>query len=149
MDHGYPLDWCNRFERECGKPAADAYCLSKGYDQASTFAKRRSEKKTLCIGDHALCDPSLHGCDTFDWIYCKSSKYEDPTEHGNALDWCYRFERECGMPAADAFCRSKGHQQATAFPKRRSSESTRTIGDHATCDPNYHVCDTFDYIKCR
>ena len=32
---GFRLDWCRWWSKDCGKPAADAYCVSKGYSRSS------------------------------------------------------------------------------------------------------------------
>eukprot|EP00585_Thalassiosira_rotula_P022096 CAMPEP_0196223722 /NCGR_PEP_ID=MMETSP0912-20130531/47259_1 /TAXON_ID=49265 /ORGANISM="Thalassiosira rotula, Strain GSO102" /LENGTH=95 /DNA_ID=CAMNT_0041502839 /DNA_START=22 /DNA_END=306 /DNA_ORIENTATION=+ len=46
--HGKLLDYCLRFGSECGKPAADAYCAQRGYDEAISFPKRRAyDRETL------------------------------------------------------------------------------------------------------
>ena len=35
---GHRLDWCKHWGRECGKPAADLFCLESGYAGASQWA---------------------------------------------------------------------------------------------------------------
>lgn len=70
--NGYSLDWCKTFANSCGKPAADAFCRDKGHLYALKFAKKNKMKvKTMCVGDHAVCDPRHHGCDSFSFIICK------------------------------------------------------------------------------
>ena len=106
----------------------------------------------MTIGINAICHTNYHGCDTFDYIVCrrKEEKFWSPEEHNLKLDWCRKFERECGKPAADAYCKSKGYSYASSYPKTQSpDELTMTIGDHAVCNPQFHGCDTFNYIVCR
>jgi hypothetical protein len=70
--NGYSLDWCKTFEHDCGKAAADMFCRKNGHLYALKFAKKNNMKvKTMCIGDHAVCDPRHHGCDSFRFITCK------------------------------------------------------------------------------
>lgn len=69
---GYRLDWCRIFERDCGQPAAKAFCKSKGYKISVSFSKENDfKKKTMTIGQNSICDPKYHGCDTFKWIKCR------------------------------------------------------------------------------
>lgn len=67
-----PLDWCKFFESQCGKPAADRFCQLQGYSEAKDYRKRAytGSAETICIGNHAECDPRHHGCDTFRYITC-------------------------------------------------------------------------------
>lgn len=149
---GHALDWCRLFERECGKPAADAFCKAEGHEEATSYPKKRSwSEETMCIGDNANCDPDHHRCDTFNYIICRRSEqtFRDPREHNRALDWCKNYETSCGKPAADAYCQSKGLTEASSYPKRSwYNRETMCIGNHAVCDPDYHRCDTFRSITC-
>jgi len=35
--NGSPLDWCREYGRNCGKPAAEAFCKSMGYKKVASF----------------------------------------------------------------------------------------------------------------
>ncbi len=70
---GYLLDYCLRFEIDCGKPAADYWCYLKEYDSATDFQMRgplplRTFTKLPATGE--FCDTAVHRCDTFNYITC-------------------------------------------------------------------------------
>ncbi|MCW5198554.1 hypothetical protein VU06_02255 [Desulfobulbus sp. F3] len=88
---GYSLDWCRSFERDCGKPAADAFCQQLGHVDALSFSKKNNPGvATMTIQDHAVCNPQHHGCDSFNVINCreKSANFIQPQYRGYRLDWC-------------------------------------------------------------
>lgn len=65
--HGLRLDWCLNFRTGCGKAAADAYCKSKSYGEATDYPKRRTyTDETLTLEDQATCTPAHNTCDTFE-----------------------------------------------------------------------------------
>ena len=149
--HEKLVDYCLTFETDCGKPAADVYCKEKGYGEAIDYPTRRSyDEETLTMEQHATCTPAHNVCATFDYITCrvKEQTFYDPLEHDRALDGCYEFESSCGEPAADAFCKDNGYSEASEYSQIVSEEETMTIGDHAVCDPEWHSCNTFEYITC-
>jgi hypothetical protein len=69
-----PLDGCLYFARECGEPAATAWCASKGFAKATTFTGFRNVPQTSIIGDGSVCHtgPTV-SCGTFTSITCGSS----------------------------------------------------------------------------
>lgn len=173
------VDYCMKFESDCGKPAADAYCVEKGCDEAMEFPKRRSHLSfdygptfhvsfllpsfgNLCpaswltyililAANYCRCSLEHNICDTFDYITCRVTKqtYYNPTEHGRALDGCYKWGLGCGQPSADAFCEDRGYSRALEFGEVEEEEvETMTMGDHAVCDPLWHDCGTFSFITC-
>mmetsp|Transcript_27273 Transcript_27273/g.56864 ORF Transcript_27273/g.56864 Transcript_27273/m.56864 type:complete len:209 (-) Transcript_27273:49-675(-) len=150
--HGKLLDYCLRFGSECGKPAADAYCAQRGYDEAISFPKRRAyDRETLSLEQLSTCSPAHNVCDTFDYVTCLVTEqtYKSPMEHGRSLDSCFKFESECGASAADAFCEDRGYARAKEYALIVATEGeTMTIGNHAVCDPRWHGCNTFTYITC-
>ena len=141
----------------CGKEAADLYCKHHGFQQASAFAKATDigdKHKTRVMTTGAVCDQKI--CDGFAKITCvKPSNivFQKPMHPsgGNRLDWCLTWATDCGKPAADAFCKAKGHAQGSAsFSKAvdiGDKHKTRVIGTGAVCDQK--VCDGFAQITCH
>lgn len=83
-----------------------------------------------------------------------SKTYYGPSFENYMLDWCRVWETECGKPAADEFCKSKGFRNSTGFkilPKAGDfGIQTKTIHDGRVCitGTNHGVCDGFSYITC-
>ena len=150
--HGKLLDYCLTFKNDCGKPAADAYCAEKDYGEAVYFPKRRTyDRETLTIENHSTCTPEHNSCDTFDYITCKVKEqtFENPREHDRPLDGCLKYETQCGLPAANAYCKDKGYSKAIEYSQIEVQEGeTMSLGDHSVCDPKWHGCSTFSYITC-
>lgn len=150
---GYALDWCRVFENDCGKGAADAYCQAKGHLKAASWLKRNHPGvKTMTIGQNSICNPQYHQCDTFSSIQCvkKEVTFIKPMYKGYRLDWCRVFENDCGQGAAKAFCQSKGYNTLVSYAKANNlSVKTMTIGQNSICDPQYHHCDSFNWVKCK
>ena len=68
---GYRLDWCRLWGRQCGRPAADAFCRRQGFARASQFAIAHDighRTPTQIIGSGQVCDRRL--CDGFNRIVC-------------------------------------------------------------------------------
>jgi len=70
---GNRLDWCLDWATGCGKPAADAWCQSKGYGGGSSdfsmAANIGASTPTRLIRTGALCDQGF--CDGFAKITCE------------------------------------------------------------------------------
>lgn len=62
------------------------------------------------------------------------------------LDWCRVWGSECGKPAADAFCQSKGHPGAAGFQEAANIGNTAIISSKALCTAP--SCDGFSAIEC-
>lgn len=63
-----PLDVCREWATNCGKPAADAFCASKGAGVAAKFNVAQNSPPTVVIGTRQVCrDPS---CDRITWVQC-------------------------------------------------------------------------------
>ena len=63
-----PLDLCKEWAKDCGKPAADAYCASKGAGVAAKFNVAQNSPPTVVISTKQVChDPS---CDRITWVQC-------------------------------------------------------------------------------
>ncbi len=151
--NGYGLDWCKTFEHDCGKPAADLWCQKKGYPRSTTFTKHfRAAFQTMTVGNNAICDPRSHHCDSFSSITCQDAVVTivQPKYHGYRLDWCRVFEGECGAPAANQFCQKAGYAGVHSFGFQGPVNTpTMTVGSNAICDPRFHRCDSFSFVRCR
>ena len=64
---GARLDWCLQWSASCGKPAADAYCRSRGFAGAINFSQQRGVGATRLISGGA-CNGST--CAGFRHIPC-------------------------------------------------------------------------------
>jgi hypothetical protein len=67
MLRGYRVDHCLHWGRECGEPAASAWCQAQGYARATQWQVAPA-KPTLVIGDGAVCN--LDGCVAFTSVTC-------------------------------------------------------------------------------
>ena len=63
------------------------------------------------------------------------------------LDFCREYGSACGKPAADAFCRQKGHPDASRFQISEDIGHTAIISTGAICDDP--SCDGFTKIQCN
>ena len=71
MQDGYRLDWCLHWGRECGRPAANAWCVRKGYSYARSQIIARdigARTPTRVMGDRKTCSDA--DCDGFAEIVC-------------------------------------------------------------------------------
>jgi hypothetical protein len=78
------------------------------------------------------------------------NRYVNPVIGEFRLDWCLKNGRDCGKPAADAFCRFWGMNEAASFSKAENigaNEPTREILDGALCEKP--SCNGFSDIVCR
>lgn len=77
------------------------------------------------------------------------SKYNEPTIGGWRLDWCRLWADQCGAPAANAYCQTKGYAKTVGFALAKDIGTfapTKVIGTGQTCSgPN---CDGFAWITC-
>lgn len=151
--NNYALDWCKTFEQGCGQPAADLYCQKRGHPRSTSFQMRANVKyQTMTIGQNSVCNPSSHRCDSFSYIDCQetSKTFVTPFLNNYRLDWCKMFEQGCGQPAAQMYCQKQGYAAVENFQQQGAlSVPTMTVGSHAVCDPKFHRCDGFSYIRCR
>lgn len=142
----YALDYCYTLGANCGKPAADAFCRSKGYRQALSFLVRENSPPTAVIGGGNICTHS--GCDRIVSLVCEADAvFRNPEVKGVALDLCARWGRDCGKPAADAFCRSRGYREALDLAVRQNTPPTRVIGTGDVC--NQPACDRIVAVACK
>ena len=154
MHMGDRLDICLQWGVNCGKPAADAYCQSRGYVKSAghTIAQNvGAVTPTRLITTGAKCDQGF--CDAFQTVTCwkpsPTQVFYQPKFMGNRLDICVDWGQGCGKPAADKYCQSKGFAQSAAFSIDYDiglSQPTRLQKTGAVCDQAY--CDGFKAIKC-
>src|SRR5438270_2843656 len=63
---GMLIDWCRIPGEDCGKPAAQEFCVQQGYQQVVRFSKRPHVDRTLILGTDSTCDEqSFNQCDGF------------------------------------------------------------------------------------
>lgn len=146
------LDYCFSWQVGCGQEAADAYCVSKGFEGASAFKINKgigAKAPTRTIGDNSVCDNA--SCDGFQVITCQKADlpapiFFAPKVSGVRIDWCFGWSKDCGKPAADAFCQSKGFSEADQFGKESGVGPTRVLSTGQMCDDA--SCDGFKSISC-
>ncbi len=66
---GARLDSCLAGQNDCGKPAADAFCVTQGYTQALIF-QREPASSTRQLGSNLMC--TTGSCISFRQIKCTS-----------------------------------------------------------------------------
>lgn len=158
---GYRVDWCYSWGAQCGQPAANRYCKTKGFDVATDFDIAEdigdvTPTKVLKTGQ--ICaDPN---CDGFSYITCQGEDEEPPPAiektyskpmlpGGYRLHWCYTKNSGCGKPAAKAFCNAKGFSKVIEFnpsPPLSQLKPTRYIGSGKKCKEG--LCEAFSSITC-
>jgi len=60
--------------------------------------------------------------------------FDNPMVDGVALDHCRSWARDCGQPAADAFCQSQGFAAAIDFTREHHAPPTRVISSGQVCN---------------
>ena len=139
---GMRVDWCYSWGAQCGKPAADRFCQSKGYVQSNDYVEDvdigASGIDTLVQGTGQVCHGSF--CDGFTYVTCEkpdagppppppgppppgpgpgsgdTHTYKKPKIGGARLNMCFKKNVDCdGQTAADAYCEAKGWDDAADF----------------------------------
>ncbi len=62
------------------------------------------------------------------------------------LDLCHKNGRDCGWPAATAYCQAEGFTRAVDFRVERNAPPTRTLGDGFLCDGKF--CHRIAAVSC-
>lgn len=151
-----PLDLCLNWGADCGKPAADAWCVSIGFTESTGHVVANdigASTPTRLISSGAVCDQAF--CDGFASISCfkpdtVEKVFTKPKLNGKRLDLCVNWGQGCGEPAATLFCQSAGWSFASDFVVANdigSNSPTRLIGTGAICDQSF--CDGFSTITCK
>lgn len=156
--HGERLDYCSKDGVECGKPVADRYCQTMGYDESNRSLIAYNVGLTHFIASREECRGWR--CNGFISIDCtmrfshkppapyhyRAKKFAYPRYNNYRVDWCYVHDKGCGSRAANAFCRHEGYLSATHFSKQKRIGATKTIGSHELCFGNQ--CTAFQLIIC-
>ena len=149
------LDWCLTWGADCGKPAAVAFCNRRRFTDVVVFRAEKVGKSapTRLIGDNRVCS-GQDFCTAFAYITCtgpigSDRVFANPEWMGNRLDRCLRWGTDCGKPAADAFCKTKGFSASlhAAEDAESSRVPTRLIGTNQVCDKPF--CKGFQQIICK
>lgn len=148
---GVALDWCKTWGSNCGKPAADYFCVRKGHKKSVLHQKENNIGYTRILRTGQICNsPS---CDTFKMIRCKKKtvqfkRIHSPKYQGVALDWCYTWASQCGRKPANKYCKSRGyHKGVLRFVKRNNIGHTKIMRTGQIC--NSPGCDSYKYIDCK
>jgi len=150
-----PLDLCLDWGEGCGKPAADAWCVSSGFDESVAHVVAENiglSTPTRLISTGAVCDQEF--CDGIAQVTCarpdpQEQVYNKPKFMGKRLDYCAEWGAGCGEQAATLFCQAEGWAMAKAFEPAEdigASSPTRVITTMAICDQAF--CDGFASITC-
>lgn len=153
----YRLDWCLKWGTDCGKPAADNFCMRRRWTGASDFAADPNigaTTPTMVSSSNRVCDQS--GCTGFKYITCygkipSEQVYANPAWNDYRLDACYTWDTGCGRKAANAFCSEEGFSKSFyyIFDAEPSARDTLTIGTNEICDANEYDCYGFQMIICK
>ena len=73
--------------------------------------------------------------------------FDNPKVNGHALDYCRSWAKDCGMPAADAWCKKAGYKRALRFGVRWDSPPTIVIRSGKIC--NQPFCDRISFVVCE
>ena len=151
--NGVALDMCKKWGKECGKPAADAYCRAHGYIGALSYKVQYDTPPTRVISTGQICNTSF--CDRIVEVKCFKKRnsfinrvvtIKNPTVGGLALDLCRDWGKNCGMPAADAYCKDHGYKGALSYKVKKDTPPTRVISTGRICNKSY--CDRIVEVKC-
>lgn len=143
--HGQRLAYCNADGSHCGKPIAEAYCKTLGFDRASEQVIDYNVGLTHILNTREKC--TGWQCNGFMMIGCsntmahqppKSYHYSDkryvyPRYQHHRVDWCYHQGRSCGERAAYSFCRRMGYAHAKKYTMESNVGATQAIGSQELC----------------
>ncbi len=124
---------------------------------AAAFKPGKADGHTEFIGSKESCnDP---GCTGFETITCKDhlpmgQVFANPVgsfEQGDArrLDVCLQFGKNCGAPAAQAYCERRNYKRLVYFEADEpggGGGKTITLGSREKCNGAH--CTAFNIITC-
>lgn len=151
------LDVCWSWSvKDCGKRVADWWCKKHRWMGAADFKPAKADGHTEFIGSKESCnDP---GCTGFEYITCRDhlpmgQVYANPVgslgDGGRRLDVCLQFGKNCGEPAAQAFCEKRSYRRWVYFEADEpggGGGKTITLGSREKCDGPH--CTAFNVITC-
>lgn len=170
----FQIDWCLQYGSQCGKPAADKFCQTKGFVQSNDFVEAvdiGASTPTLVQGTGQVCNAPT--CDGFTYVTCEKPdvppppppgppppapgggadehEYFKPKLKGYRVNYCETKGAGCGQDAADSFCDAKGYDDASDFeqssPIPAGAKKSRFIGNGKLClGPG---CYAFNSITCE
>ena len=79
-------------------------------------------------------------------VNAQTTRFDNPEVDGYALDYCREWAVNCGQPAADAYCQSKGYKKAVGFD-HQLSRPTKIINDRKICDIPH--CRRITFVVCE
>ena len=156
----YRLDWCKYWADKCGKPAAAAWCQSKGFDTVTDFEQAPNiggVTPTKVIGTGQVCADD--GCAGFKYVTCvkddepppalDEETFPKPMIGGYRVHYCWAQGIGCGKKAARAFCQSQGYSSVSDYLQSKplsQLKPTRYIGSGKRCKDAF--CVAFAGITC-
>lgn len=145
---GGRLDFCLRTGQDCGRPVAEEFCWRLGHRRGvRDFQIAHNVGPTQMTISTQLCRSP--DCDGFRHITCwgapADTRFVNPLTRGVRLDACVTFGQNCGTPAANMFCATRGYHSAKAWRIEDNVGRSMTITGQECVDPN---CDAFDLIEC-
>ena len=165
--NGLRLDYCYKWGQQCGYKAANQWCKAVSPNLTATdFTIGWNMPSTHVMGDNKNCTKSI--CDRFDMITCldtsstpettswkskyggtNEATYYDILYKGYPLDYCYKWGQQCGIAAADSWCKAEAglSYKAVAYKADWDRPATYVIGDQGVCTSN--KCDRITSITCR
>lgn len=145
------LDVCLTWASNCGKPAADNFCMRRRFTAAASFVPEPGVEKTRVSGTNQICTGK--GCTGFRSITCtgpipNDRIFANPAWQGARLDSCKSFGKDCGKPAADAFCAQSGFRSSSysVLDDTRGRGTTKVISTNQICTTG---CVGFQMIVCQ
>ena len=172
----FRIDWCLNFGTDCGKPAADKFCQSKGFVHSFDFVEDvdiGATSPTIVQGTGQICNAPT--CDGFTYVSCEkppgppplpppppppgngdlgsggdTQDFHNPRVGSLRMNICYANGFGCdGQKAADAFCDKHGYDDAADFQTKQMppNKSSRYIGSGKLCKG--FGCSVFQSITCE
>ncbi len=84
---------------------------------------------------------------TADTAQAEIRTFNNPMVAGYGLDYCREWTQNCGLPAATAYCQSRGYSRALNFQVVKDNQKTRIINGGQVCDAAF--CDRISRVTCQ